>query len=341
MMFDANQIGMPNGNYFALPFSVEDAALALVAAPWDVTTSYSAGTAGAPVALLDASAQIDLYDLVYGDFWQQGIGTVPLANKWLQQSAAMRKQAQKVIAMLEKEVDKNHPRLRSLLQKVNDASAQFNDYVYNTTRALLQQNKRVGLVGGDHSTPFGYLRALAEQHTQWGILHIDAHADLRQAYEGFEYSHASIIYNVLKHLPQVAKIVQVGIRDLCNDEVTLAQNDARVVQFNSYAIAQNEFCGGNWATLCKKIVDELPQKVYVSFDIDGLSPDNCLHTGTPVPGGLSFLQACYLLQQLSEAGKTVIGFDLCEVCPHPHSNIDVIVGARMLYKLCGCLLSSK
>jgi agmatinase len=339
MFFDPNQIGVPNGNYFALPFTVADAALVLVSAAWDVTTSYRAGTAQAPPAIIDASAQVDLYDLNYSEAWQRGIGTLPIDAQWHKRSIAARKKAEKAIALLEKGCDENDPSVAALTDSVNADSRWFNDSVYTATQALLRQRKLVGLVGGDHSVPFGYLRALAEQYSEFGILHIDAHSDLRKAYEGFEFSHASIMYNVLTHIPQVAKIVQVGIRDLCSDEWNLAHNDARVCQFNNYAMAQAMFEGETWSQICKKIIAALPPKVYISFDIDGLSPDNCPNTGTPVPGGLSFLQANYLLQQLTQAGKNIIGFDLCEVAPGAHSDWDAVVGARVLYKLCGCALA--
>lgn len=74
--------------------------------------------------------------------------------------------------------------------------------------------KLQGLVGGEHSTPLGFIRVLSEIHNEFGILHIDAHADLRHAYEGFTYSHASIMYNALQY-PQITRLVSVGLRDVC------------------------------------------------------------------------------------------------------------------------------
>jgi agmatinase len=338
MTFNPNQIGIPNGNYFALPFTAQEAALVLLSAPWDVTTSYRAGTAQAPQAIIDASAQVDLFDLTYGDIWQCGIGTLPIDKQICKCNARMRTKAARAIALLEKGIDETHSSVAKLTTEVNLASQWFNDKIYTATAALLQQGKRVGLVGGDHSVPYGYLRALAEQHSGFGILHIDAHCDLREKYEGFEFSHASIMYNVLTNIPQVQKIVQVGIRDLCADEHTLARSDSRICLFDNYAMAKELFEGSTWAHICEKIIVALPPKVYISFDIDGLMPDNCPNTGTPVPGGLSFLQTCYLLQQLNKAGKQIIGFDLCEVNPDAQGEWDAIVGARILYKLCGCAL---
>lgn len=94
--------------------------------------------------------------------------------------------------------------------------------------AHLRQGKRLGLVGGDHSTPLGYYQALGEKYASFSILQIDAHADLRRAYEGFTYSHASIMYNALAQVPAIDALVQVGIRDLCQEEAELAREHAKV-----------------------------------------------------------------------------------------------------------------
>ncbi len=342
MEFNPNNIGIPNGSYFALPFSEEEAALVLLPVPWDVTTSYRPGTANGPQAMLDASAQIDLYDLDNGEAWTKGIATIPESKKIGLLSASARKDAEAAIALLEEGAAEDDPALAPFLSRVNKASRELNSYVYDRAREQLQRSKLVGLVGGDHSTPLGLIKALGEVHAEFGLLHIDAHADLRQAYEGFEYSHASIMYNTLQQVPQVTSLVQVGIRDLCTDEATLATGDERVQQFDDYRLNAALFSGKTWAQLCDDMLAKLPQKVYISFDIDGLSPDHCPNTGTPVPGGLSFHQACYLINRLVQQGKTIVGFDLCEVAPGPDgSEWDATVGARVLYKLCGYCIRSQ
>ena len=95
------------------------------------------------------------------------------------------------------------------------------------------------------------------------------------------------------------------------------------------------FLGANWSDVCKPVIDGLPDKVYVSFDIDGLQPYLCPNTGTPVPGGLSFEMAAFLIRQIVLAGKEIIGFYLCEVSPgnNPDDELDANAGARMLYHL--------
>ncbi|MDR0712462.1 MAG: agmatinase family protein [Prevotellaceae bacterium] len=342
MPFNPNNIGIPNGSYFALPFSVDNALLALLPVPWDVTTSYRPGAANGPQAMLDASPQVDLFDLDNGEAWMSGICTLPENAEIRRLGKAARRDAEKVIALLEKGEDESSAALNPYLDRVNKASSTLNGWVYEQTLQALRRGQLVGLVGGDHSVPLGYMRALGEMHEAFGILHIDAHADLREAYEGFEFSHASIMYNAIKHVASVKKLVQVGIRDLCKDEAEYAENSPIIKQFDDYYLNENLFNNVAWADLCKKILAFLPQKVYISFDIDGLSPDCCPNTGTPAPGGLSFHQASYLVKQLVKQGKTIVGFDLCEVSPGPGSSEwDATVGARMLYKLCGFCIRSQ
>ncbi|MDR1417532.1 MAG: agmatinase family protein [Prevotellaceae bacterium] len=342
MSFNPNNIGIANGSYFALPHTLDEAMLALLPVPWDATTSYRPGTAKGPQAMLNASSQVDLFDVDNGDVWTSGIGTLPESPEIRRLSKAARRSAEKAIALLEKGVDEGSARVAPYLNRVNKASAALNRWVYEQARQLLRRGKLVGLVGGDHSTPLGYIQALGEAHEAFGILHIDAHADLRKAYEGFEFSHASIMYNAIAQVPSVKKLVQVGVRDLCRDEADFAENNPTIQQFTDGYLQENLFNNVAWASLCEKILATLPQKVYISFDVDGLSPACCPNTGTPVPGGLSFHQASYLIKQLVKHGKTIVGFDLCEVSPgRDGGEWDAIVGARLLYKLCGFCICSQ
>lgn len=219
---------------------------------------------------------------------------------------------------------------------IEASSMALNEWVEEKCDSFLSEGKKIGLIGGDHSVPFGYYKSLSKVNPSWGILHIDAHADLRQAYEGFTYSHASIMYNALS-LKSVEKIVQVGVRDLCSDEFDLTQKENRICLFSDVLISEKMAQGTNWAALVDEIISALPQKVYISLDIDGLEPSLCPHTGTPVPGGLSFAQIRYLLYALIKSDKEIIGFDLCEVAPdkaNPKDEWDGNVGARILYLLC-------
>jgi Arginase/agmatinase/formimionoglutamate hydrolase, arginase family len=330
--FNPNDIGIANGNYFGLPYSLEESQLLLYSVPWDVTTSYGGGASHGPQAMLSTSLQVDLFDFDVPDAWSAAIGTIPLDDDLYTTSSKNRDIAEAMISYLEQGGDPEGRKFLQHLKTVNEACQEMVDKVAMETGEWLDKGKIIGLVGGDHSTPLGLLRALAEHHESFGILHIDAHADLREAYEGFTYSHASIMFNALK-LQQVQKLVQVGIRDLCQDEFDLAQADSRVVMFNDYDLKAEAFNGKLWHQQCEVIVAQLPQKVYISFDIDGLQPELCPNTGTPVVGGLSFNQAHYLLRMVVKSGKQIIGFDLNEVSP-ADNDWDANVGARVLYKLC-------
>ena len=141
-------------------------------------------------------------------------------------------------------------------------------------------------------------------------------------------------------VPQVTKIAQVAVRDFSESEAALAASSGRIATFDDLSLAAALFRGETWDAQCRRIVDALPQEVYVSFDIDALTFENCPHTGTPVSGGLTFNQAVWLLDTLTRSGRRIIGFDVVEVCPAPDERIDAITGARMLWKLCGQTLKS-
>lgn len=331
--FDPSAVGQRNGRLFGLPLDYEDCELVILPVPWDVTTSYRPGTAGAPQAVLEASTQIDLYDPSWPEAWQAGAFFLPPESGWAawsQESERLRPAAQRCIEAQEEGEPSDSPALRALLDEVNDGSARLDAWVQAETARHLGQGKIVGVLGGDHSVPLGAMAALQATFGDFGILHIDAHADLRDAYEGFRGSHASIMHNALK-LPGLS-LVQVGIRDYAAAEAAVAARHAdRVRQFPMRALRRRQFGGEPWDRQCREIIEALPERVYVSFDIDGLDPALCPGTGTPVPGGLGYEEACHLLDRLAESGRQVIGFDLCEVSPA--SEWDAIVGARVLFRL--------
>lgn len=334
--YDPSAVGVNNGNYFGMPFEPNDAALVLVSAPWDVTSSYGSGASSAPDAIIEASTQLDFYDSMAEDQWKKGIATAPIDYSIQEESIVLREDAEKIIEALENDlmIDDSFL-LKRKLDRINQASAETNDKIFMETATWLDKGKTVGLVGGDHSTPYGYIMALSKRHKDFGILQIDAHCDLRKAYEGFTCSHASIMYNVLNDIPSVSKLVQVGIRDYCDDERLLAEGDKRIVQFDDARVHSAMYEGESWSSVCRRIIDNLPHEVYVSFDIDGLTPECCPHTGTPVVGGLTFSEASYLIKGIVDSGRTIIGFDLCEVVPAHEEQWDANVGARVLYRLCG------
>ncbi len=335
--FDPNAPGA-SGNLFGLPFAVENAEIVIVPVPWEVTVSYHTGAAQGPQAILDASAQVDLFVRDIPDAWKLGIAMQPVPQNMLEESIKLRELSSQYSDSLEENADINPA--GPVLTKINEACENLNIYVKSTTQRYLKEGKLVGLLGGDHSTPLGFIRALSERYDRFGILQIDAHADLRKAYEGFTYSHASIMYNALK-IPAVNRLVQVGIRDFCEEEVTVINRSmGRVVTFFDEDIKAAEYAGKTWDSICDQVVQQLPDLVYISFDIDGLDPKLCPNTGTPVGGGFEFHQIAYLIKKVVKANKKIIGFDLNEVAPG-NTDWDANVGARMLYHLCNWMAVSQ
>jgi len=340
-LFDPNAASPADSGVFGLSDTPEDAGVVLIPVPWDVTTSYRPGTANGPQAILEASRQVDLFDIETGRPYEAKIALLDESEEIRAWNRDTRIDAEAIIAEGGR-VDPGSP-LAERLAKVNAMSRRVNDSVYETARTWIARKKIVGLVGGDHSTPYGTIRAHAEAYPGLGILHVDAHADLRHAYEGFEYSHASIMECVTREIPGVARLVQVGIRDFCEDEHDrIAASNGKIRTYYDVDLAASRR-RGQIDDHFARLVRDLPDEVYVSFDIDGLDPVLCPNTGTPVPGGLAFHEVSALLRAVVEAKKRIVGFDLNEVAPSPNSadEWDGNVGARILYKMIGWTLRSR
>ncbi|MBL9003006.1 MAG: agmatinase family protein [Myxococcales bacterium] len=361
---DPNAAARPDSGLFGLDDSLDAARVVIVPVPFDATTSYHHGTAQGPAAILRASHQVDLYDVDTGRPYAAGIHMLPLPpsvqawNASAGQAAAHATSLDEDAAESADAADEAASERQASLDAVNQASRAVERYVADRTRGLIQKGKLVGVLGGDHSVPLGAIVEHAAHVPGMGILHIDAHADLRVAYQGFAQSHASIMHNVLAAAPSIGRLVQVGIRDLCEAEADrIAAENGRIRTFFDSELALAKHEGTTWMTLCEQIVAELPSQVYVSVDIDGLDPALCPHTGTPVPGGLQFAELVTLLRTLVRSGRQIVGFDLCEVAPAPapprrrasgsdgaqevHDEWDACVGARVLYKLIGFALLSQ
>ena len=336
--FDPSQPGLADATIFGLPFTAEESEIIIIPVPWEVTVSYGAGASEGPEAIFEASFQVDLQHQEFPELWKLGMYYDQAPEHWIKNSDKYKSLAQPIIEALENgEVIENFPGLQSDLDKINKVCAELHAEVKERVLHWIKKGKKVVLLGGDHSTPLGYYQALATIHDNFGILHLDAHMDLRIAYEGFTYSHASIMYNALQ-ISQITKLVQVGIRDFCEQEVEVVQNQGnRVVVHTDMDMKADAFESKTWQQQCDQIIAALPQKVCVSFDIDGMYSWYCPNTGTPVPGGFSFEQATYLLSKLANSGKEIIGFDLVEVAPGENDDWDGNVGARMLFHMCGML----
>ncbi len=334
--FDANSVGDVNANVFGLPFTTAESECVLIPVPWEVTVSYGGGTIDGPEQIFDASFQVDLYDPIVKDAWKLGISMDDIDDGLRAKSETYRPVAEMII---ERQCNGEKSEEISEIKDVTKACEEMNAWVKKRSLHFLKQNKTVGLIGGDHSTPLGMMQALAEHVGEFAILQIDAHADLRIAYEGFEYSHASIMYNALK-IEQVKKLVQVGIRDYCEGELDIINNsNGRVTTFFDRDIKYQEYQGATWHSICEKIVSELPQNIYLSFDIDGLDPKLCPGTGTPVAGGFETEQVLYLIEMVVKSGKTFVAFDINEVGGEDEWNANV--ASRLLYRIANLVMKSQ
>lgn len=350
--FNPNSAAGEDSGIFGLPFTEAQARLVYLPVPWEATTSYGGGTADGPEAILQASRQVDLYDADVVKPYEAGLFLAEESSEIRKWNEEGKQTARKIIecgGALDPD-SPEYPALVSALARVNVLSDLVNERVYQDAKKILDAGKICALIGGDHSTPFGAIRAHAEKFGPFGVLHFDAHSDTRDAYEGFRHSHASIMRNVLDQIPLISKLVQVGIRDFCEEEFSYSQGQGeRVKTFYDRDLAGRKFKGENWDAIAKSIVRELPMQVYLSFDIDGLDPSYCPHTGTPVPGGLSIQEAYYIFAEVVRSGRKIIGFDLNEVTPPPQwrdaesalDEWDANVGARLLYKMTAWTLASQ
>ncbi len=327
----------PDSGIYGLTATEQEARVVLLPVPFEATVSYRSGASLGPELILHASHQIDLFDSETGRPYEHGIHMRALPDN----IRRLGLEAKTAVHRMSTETWSHKKRIEAI-EKVNEAGVQVNAHVYKETKALLAQGKIVGVVGGDHSVPFGSIQAHAEHFREIGVLQLDAHADLRVAYEGFVWSHASIMERVLSEVPGVTKLVQVAVRDLCEAEVHMIESTpTRIATYFDAGIAEARM-EARLLQHFREIVQELPQDVYLSFDIDGLNPSLCPGTGTPVPGGLDLGETSALLKLLVASKRRIVGFDLTEVASQdPADEWNGNVGARLLYKMIGWALRSQ
>lgn len=344
MNFDPNATGVASAGVFGLPFTFEESKLVLLPVPWEVTTSYGNGTSLGPDAIYECSRQIDVMHADTGTAYEKGIFWFNQKHEsWKELNNKLKPMAVKIKNHLET----GHELVGGFLQmqqQINQQGTEFHEEVYKMSKEILAQNKILGLVGGDHSSPFGAIRALSEKHKgDFTIIHIDAHADLRKAYQGYEFSHASIMRNVMEH-GLAKQLIQIGIRDYCPEEAEFIESRKDIHTYFDRQTKRRMAQGDSWLSLCFELIKKIPtQNIYFSFDIDGLNPALCPHTGTPVPGGLDYDHAIELFNFVYTQKKRIIGFDLCEVSPKNPEELDGWdgnVGSRILYNLCCYTLAS-
>ncbi len=335
--FDPDGPGITTNNIFGLPFSLEESKVVILPVPWDVTTSNKSGAALGPQTVKSQSFQIDLYDEFAPNAWKNGIFMENIPEDIVAENKLYRKKAEEYIDYLEQGNKVLSVQLQRELDEINFACKKLITNVSDNAYKHLLDNKLVALLGGDHSVSTALLDALSKKHKSFGVLHLDAHADLRDSFEGFQYSHASVMFNALK-LENISKIVQVGVRDFCESEKKIMnQQSDRIKTFTSRNIHNKLFNGINWNIICFEIINNLPDLVYISFDVDFLKPSDCPNTGTPVPGGFDYEAAMFLMEKLVENNKRIIGFDLVET---GNGEIDGVVSCRILYRMINIMLKS-
>ena len=267
------------------PYGAEKpAGVVILPVPFDLTTTYQKGSDQGPSALIEASRNLELYDIeTRSEVYLQGIFTAPpIAEK---------------------------------------SSEKMLENTYNTVKSYLAQGKYVVTIGGEHAISYAPIRAYAERFPNLTVLQFDAHADLQPAYEGNPWSHASVMARV-KELENVEKIVSVGIRSMSTEELPL--------QERSHTFFAHELdAEGQWI---ERMLEQLSGPVYISFDLDAFDSSLMPSTGTPEPGGLGWNQTMQILRRVF-AEKTVVGFDVVELCPRSHDHAPDYLAAKLIYKL--------
>jgi len=334
-----------NKGTFGAKTTFNKADLILIPVPWEVTASYGAGTSQGPNLVRKASSQLDFFNLDMKSSYNTKLHMEPL-DSLIQTLNKEAKAWAKVIQQGYEEDEVLSAKEKSFCQKVNQASESMLDWIYEKSVKIFSQDKVPALVGGDHSISEGLLRLVGEKlKGQYGILHLDAHADLRESYQGFKYSHASVMYNVLNSVFAPQKLIQVGVRDFCEPEYNIIKNDSRVDCFFDADMSSRLFSGEKWVDICRTIIHSLPSNVYVSLDVDVLSRYYVPGTGTPVPGGLSFNQLLYLFSEIKRQKKKLVAFDVVETSGGESQDQSFLnwngnVSARLIYYLSGIALWS-
>jgi agmatinase len=267
----------------------ENAAACILPVPFERTTSYGKGTRNGPEAILRASQYVELYDEELGAApCDLGIATLP--------------------AVLPESDD-----MAEALQEIEDAA-----------RRPMEDGKLVVVLGGEHSLTLASVRAAREVFGDIGVVQLDAHADLREAYEGTPYSHASVMRRIADDLGLGS--FAVGIRSISRREAEWLERDGRgVVWGHELERAEKLFEAG---------LKALPERVYLTFDLDFFDPSLLPATGTPEPGGGFWAPTMRLLRRLFET-KEVVAMDVVELAPLPDQPASDFVAAKLVYKCLG------
>ena len=329
------------GYYFRDAVPTTEAPIVIVSAPWAVTSAAGQGSVYTPDAIIDASTATALYDVVTGISIEGKVATAEVDYDLQESSLQLGGDAAKVVAHIEDGGVLSGDYFARKVVRINLGFRDMHRSVGKRVFRFASKGKIVGVVGGDHSVTFGAVRSISSVYPQLGVLFIDAHSDLRPSGKIFDYSHLSVARNIVDEIPAVSRLVQVGVRDMSLEEYNFAEQHPKITMFCHEKLTAERFSGRSWAEVCDDVVAQLPGKVYISFDIDALSPECCPHTKRPVAGGMTFDEAVCLINRVAESGREIVGFDLTEIVPVMESGVDATVGARMLVKLCSAALRSK
>jgi agmatinase len=257
--------------------------------PYEHTVSYGGGTGRGPRAILDASRYVEYYDEELGTELCRTVGVATLPPLRLGKSTGERAVAR----------------------------------MYNAVKDLLADGKFVAVLGGEHTISQAPIKAHLEKYPDLSIVHVDAHADLRQSYEGSRYSHACIMARVCEFMDP-ARIVQVGIRALSPEEAEFIRSSGITTLY-----AHDVRAMGDWIPI---VLPKLTEHVYVTFDVDGLDPSIMPSTGTPEPNGLFWAETIKLFRLIGEQ-RSIVGFDVVEFAPNKTVRHPDYTAAKLTYKL--------
>ncbi len=271
--------------------NIETAKVAIIPYPYEGGVSYGKGTEQAPDAVIEASHYLELYDEVLdAEPYKVGIATIDP-------------------------------------QEIPDKSEEMITHLYRLTKTLIQQNKFIAVIGGDHSISSGCFKAFFEKHKTISVIQFDAHSDLRDAYEGSKLSHASVMARIREMTPHT---LQLGIRSMSIEEAEVVKKE------NIQLYTMHKLRKGN--INIKQLLDNLPDPVFITFDVDALDWSIVSSTGTPEPGGFYWDEVLEILELIFST-KNVIGFDIVELSANdPNSPFAV---AKLLYKMLGFKFSLK
>ena len=320
------------GFYFGDKSTPADADVVIVSAPWSVTSDFGRGATYTPDAVIDASAEGNLYDAATAISVEGRIATAEIDYNIQESSEHLGREAERLASHSIAVDSLGGEYAARKIAHINEGFDEMHASIYRQCGNWASKGKRVAVVGGDHSVSFGAVKALAEYHKGIGVLFIDAHADYAHD-EIYNYSHRSIARDMVEEISFVERLVEVGVRDIDKAEADALAANEKVELFLAERLAARRFEGESWGSLCREMVERLPHKVYVSFDVDALKIEFCNNTNAPVPGGMTFDEVIYLVNTIVESGREIVGFDISEVVSKLDNKMDAIVAARVLAKL--------